>query len=37
VHAVAHQYFRLPDEGERLEVHIGDGAEFVQDDRANGI
>ncbi len=32
VHAVAHQYFRLPDEDARLEVHIGDGAEFIQDD-----
>ena len=32
VHAVARQYFRLPDEDERFEVHIGDGAAFVQDD-----
>lgn len=32
VHAVAQQYFRLPDEDARLEVHIGDGAEFIQDD-----
>lgn len=32
VHAVARQYFRLPDEGERFEVHVGDGAEFIQDD-----
>ena len=32
VHAVARQYFRLPDEDERFEVHIGDGAEFVRTD-----
>lgn len=33
VHAVARQYFRLPDEDERLRVVIGDGADFVvQDD-----
>ncbi|WP_374242479.1 fused MFS/spermidine synthase [Zoogloea sp.] len=33
VHAVARQYFRLPDEDARLRVVIGDGADFVlQDD-----
>lgn len=32
VHAVARQYFRLPDEDARLEVHIGDGAAFVAED-----
>ncbi|WP_298602803.1 fused MFS/spermidine synthase [Zoogloea sp.] len=32
VHAVARQYFRLPDEDERLRVVIGDGAAFVEQD-----
>ena len=27
--ATAHQYFRLPDEGERLRIVIGDGADVV--------
>jgi spermidine synthase len=29
---VARQYFRLPDEDERLRVVIGDGAGFVEQD-----
>ena len=32
VHAVASQFFRLPDEDERLRVVIGDGAAFVAED-----
>lgn len=32
VHAVASQYFRLPDEDERLEIVIDDGARFIQTD-----
>jgi spermidine synthase len=32
VHAVACQFFRLPDEDERLRVVIGDGAAFVAED-----
>ena len=32
VHGVARQYFRLPDEDERLRVVIGDGAGFVEQD-----
>ncbi len=32
VHGVARQYFRLPDEDERLRVVIGDGAAFVEQD-----
>lgn len=27
--AAARQFFKLPDEGERLAIHIGDGARFV--------
>ena len=34
VHAVAYQYFRLPEEDERLQVVIGDGAEFVASDKS---
>jgi len=34
VHAVASQFFRLPDEDERLRVVIGDGAAFVAADEA---
>lgn len=34
VHAVAHQFFKLPDEDERLEIVIGDGAEFIANDTA---
>lgn len=29
--AAARQFFRLPDEGERLSIHIGDGARHVLD------
>ncbi len=32
VHAVAYQYFKLPEEDERLQVVIGDGAEFIAGD-----
>ncbi len=32
VHAVARQFFRLPDEDGRLEIVIGDGAGFIADD-----
>lgn len=32
VHGVARQYFRLPDEDERFEVNIDDGARFVLSD-----
>ncbi len=32
VHAVAYQYFKLPKEDQRLQVVIGDGAEFVAGD-----
>ena len=34
VHAVAYQYFKLPDEDERLQVVIGDGAAFVAGDNS---
>lgn len=34
VHAVAYQYFKLPEEDERLQVVIGDGAEFVANDNS---
>ncbi len=32
VHAVARQFFKLPDEDERLQIVIGDGADFVTQD-----
>ncbi len=31
--AAAHQYFKLPDDPERLNIIIGDGADFVASDR----
>jgi spermidine synthase len=35
-HAVARQFFKLPDEDERLQIVIGDGADFVTQTPASG-